>query len=88
MALPSGGLGWVIFFLFMRLAQKTVVEYSPSPKCIHIHTVDEMLLNNRRVVMAKEISDYIAIGIFNNYEEAIKFLKPVYKFLNQREINY
>lgn len=55
-----------------------VVEFSISQKAFHLSTMTEMVKNNILNVMERTQSDYVAIGVFNNTEDADTYIQRCY----------
>lgn len=69
---------------------KYVVEYSVSQGAFHVDTLERILEINRDLCVSGVLSDYKIVGIFQSYEEAIRFsecLEPVFgKSQTQRNV--
>lgn len=63
------------------LKDLTVVEYSPSQKCLHVESALEMLQCNRRVFMGLSMTDYLPIGLFSDQGSLERFLEAAHKAL-------
>ncbi len=51
-----------------------VVEWSPSQKCFHLQSYEEMIRDNLSVFKRGSMTDYLCIGIFETYEQASNYI--------------
>lgn len=57
-----------------------VAEWSPSQKCFHIHSVEEMVKYNQRIFLENLQADYFPIGIFKTQEALNQFLREAHEY--------
>ena len=69
----------------LDIGKLRVVEWSPSQKCFHVESIEEMIRCNQRVFRGETITDYLPIAIFDNYEDVENFLAKGYSILKRKE---
>ena len=67
----------------MSIANLQVVEWSPSQKCFHVQTISEMIRDNQKVFRGESITDYLPIGIFQEYSDVERFIGKAHEVLEK-----
>jgi hypothetical protein len=59
----------------MIITKLYVVEYSQSQKAFHVERILDMLSHNLTHVLNGEKTDFVPIGLFASYSEAVTFVQ-------------
>ena len=65
-----------------------VLEWSETQKCFHVHTVKEMLRDNRRNASTGSRTDYIPVAIAETYEDLQIIKETQFQHLIDRHVTY
>lgn len=67
------------------MTEQILAEYSAKQNCFHIEPLSHAIKINKEGVLRGHATDYLPIGVFENYEDANRFCGAFRRILEGNE---